>query len=244
MNRLYFLYLLIFSAFSITAFSQDTLPKFSVRNAGKERYVIGWVNNYEQVSQISIQRSFDSLRNFKTILSVADPNSKQNGYVDKDAVNDHMFYRLFIVLSGGSFFFTEAKKPFLDTAKKGAGIPNKTDNVSIQNPLNPQDQIANTTKTKDTIAIVKKEIFVPSFYVYTSKKDGNVFLNLPNADEKKYSVKFFEEDGTPLFEIKTIKETSLIIDKANFLHAGWFRFELYEGEKLKEKHKFYLAKDF
>ena len=40
------------------------------------------------------------------------------------------------------------------------------------------------------------------------------------------------------------KETALTLDKTNFYHAGWFTFELYNDEKLVEKHKFYLAKDF
>lgn len=86
--------------------------------------------------------------------------------------------------------------------------------------------------------------FVPSLYVYTHK-DGYVKINLPDEEKaKKYSIKFFEEDETFLFELKDIKEKSFKIDKANFYHAGWFRFELYEDGKLLEKHKFYLEKDF
>ena len=245
MNKCYLLSIL-FVSLGFFAFSQDTLPKFSVRNVGKESYIISWFNNYEHVNQISVQRSFDSLKNYKTILSVADPNSKQNGFVDAQAPNDHMFYRLFVVLGGGSFYFTEAKKPVLDTARKLSNAPTTKNGISF--PVTPQDvfnnPVTNNAKPKDTIAGVKKEIFIPSFYVYTRKKDGNIFLNLPNADEKKYSVKFFEEDGSPLFEVKNIKEASLIVDKSNFYHAGWFHFELYDGEKLIEKHKFYLAKEF
>jgi hypothetical protein len=85
--------------------------------------------------------------------------------------------------------------------------------------------------------------FTPSFYVYTEKR-GYVQLNLPNADQRKYSLKFFEEDGSFLFELKAIKDRSLTLDKSNFLHAGWFTFELYDDEKVVEKHKFYIAKDF
>ena len=92
------------------AFAQDTLPKFSVTNAGKNRMIVGWVNNYELVKQISIQRSFDSLGIYKTILSLTDPNAKQNGYADTKAPNDHMFYRLFVVLDKGEFIFTKPKK--------------------------------------------------------------------------------------------------------------------------------------
>ena len=73
MNRFY-LAIIAFLLVSATSFGQDTLPKFTVTNAGATRNIVGWVNTYGLVKQISIQRSFDSLTNFKTILSVADPN--------------------------------------------------------------------------------------------------------------------------------------------------------------------------
>ncbi len=84
---------------------------------------------------------------------------------------------------------------------------------------------------------------MPSFYVYTNK-DGYVFINLPDADQKKYSIKFFEENNNFLFELKPVKETALTLDKANFYRAGWYLFELYNDEKLVERHKFYLNKEF
>jgi len=204
--------------------AQDTLPKFSVKNAGNNRYIIGWVNNFPLLKQISIQRSHDSLKNYKTILSVADPNAKQNGFVDAKAPNDHMYYRLFIALDSG-YVFTAAKKPLFDTSSSF--------DLAID-------------KIKDTITvkpIIKKPDFVPSFYVYTNK-DGYVYINLPDADRKKYRIRFFEDDESFLFEIKNIKESGLTLDKTNFMHAGWFRFELYNEETLVEKNKFFLAKEF
>jgi len=90
----------------------------------------------------------------------------------------------------------------------------------------------------------KHNTFPPSPYVYTNM-DGYVRISLPdNEKAKKYSIKFFEEDGTFLFELKDIKERNFKIDKTNFYHAGLFRFELYEDGKLLEKYKFYLEKDF
>ncbi|MFN6295884.1 MAG: hypothetical protein ACK4Y0_07795, partial [Bacteroidota bacterium] len=91
--------------------AQDTLPQFSVKDIGKDRYVISWVNNYPYTAQITIQRSFDSIRGYKSILTVPDPNAKQNGYADSKAINDHMFYRLYIQLENGRFLFTAAKQP-------------------------------------------------------------------------------------------------------------------------------------
>ena len=50
---------------------------------------------------------------------------------------------------------------------------------------------------------------------------------MPDADKKKYSIKFFEEDGSPLFELKKITEPYLTLDKVNFIHSGLFNFEIY-----------------
>jgi hypothetical protein len=228
MNR-YHLLIVALLVLGFSASAQDTLPKFTVTNPGNNRMIIGWVNTYGLVKQISIQRSFDSLTNFKTILSVTDPNARQNGFADTKAPNDHMFYRLFVVLDKGQFFFTEAKKPVLDTFRL-------TKNSSI-------DRVRDTMNLGIKPVVPRKPEFIPSFYVYTNK-DGYVFINLPDADKKKYHIKFYEEDESFLFEIKNIKEPALTLDKTNFMHAGWFKFELYNDEKLVEKNKFYLAKEF
>lgn len=213
----------IFLLLSSASFAQDTLPRFSVRNVGNNRIILGWTNQFPTIKQISIQRSFDSLRKFTTILSVADPRAVQNGFADTKAPAPNMFYRLFYVLEGGTFYFTEAKRPILDTAKAVAVVVDKP--------------------KADTLVVEKPRGYVPSSYVFTNR-NGYVYINLPDASRKDYSIKFFEDNGSFLFELKGIKQKALTLDKANFVHAGWFHFELYNDEKLVERHKFYLAKDF
>lgn len=213
------------------AYSQDTLPKFHVNNLGNDaegnaRIVVSWVNNYDSLKQINIQTSHDSLKNYRTLVSMADPNAKVNGFADNKAINDHMFYRLFIVKKTGEYFFTTPKKPVVDTIKS----------------FIPTNSIKNGADKKSDIHI-KKPDFVPSFYVYTNK-EGYVFINLPDVNKEKYRIKFYEEDESFLFELKNIKQTGLTLDKANFMHAGWFLFELFNDEKLIEKHRFYLEKEF
>jgi hypothetical protein len=87
------------------------IPRFSVTNIGNNRVIIGWVNAFGPMRQISVQRSHDSSKNYKTILSVADPNAVQNGFADTKAPNDHMWYRLFYVVGTGTYYFTAAKQP-------------------------------------------------------------------------------------------------------------------------------------
>ena len=232
MNRWKPLLILCFIWCTVQSAAQDTLPRFSLRNIGSNRIIVGWVNAFPDIKQISIQRSFDSLGTYKTILTVADPRAVQNGYADTKAPNDHMYYRLFYVLEGSKFYFTTARRPVLDTAS-GKVAQLETD----INKGKKADPVFGDAGVKKTVA------FVPSFYVYTNR-DGYVFVNLPDAQQKKYSLKFFEDDDTFLFELKNVKEPALTLDKSNFFHAGWFKFELYNDDKLVERHKFYLAKDF
>lgn len=225
MKRLFFLFCIFI--FGSAAYGQDTLPRFSVKNLGNDandnpRIIISWINNFDSLKQISIQTSHDSLRNYRTLVSLTDPNAKMNGYADKIAPNDHMFYRLFVVKGNGEYFFTQVKKPSFDTAK----VVTLTENTVV-------------TKKPE----MKKPDFTPSFYIYTNK-DGYVFINLPDADRQKYHIKFYDEDNSLLFELKNIRQTGLTLDKTNFMHAGWYNFELYNEDELVERHKFYLPKEF
>ena len=259
---------LVYLAFTLLSgmlAAQDTLPNFTVKNMGNNRIIIGWVNNLPDVKQISIQRSFDSLTGYKTILTVPDPTAVQNGYADMKAINDHMFYRLYIQQDKGMYQFSKAKKPFKDTSKLAEPVA-KTDPIIKTENISPADSariMDSVTKAKpfvvkidgfpgtDSIAAPnpvtvknKPTAFVPSLYVYTNR-DGYVRVSLPDDEKpKKYSIKFFDEDNTLLFELKDIKQKTFKLDKTNFYHAGWFKFELYEDGKLLEKHKFYLEKDF
>lgn len=221
----------------INAYGQDTLPKFSVKTPGNNTALISWINSFEEVKQISIQRSFDSTKNFKTILTVADPTAPQNGYADTKAPNGNMFYRLYILLDKGVYLFSESKRPELDTVRRyetGSRVEVKTPPVIIGN-----ESVANPVINNKP----KAEVFVPSKHVYTFK-DGYVRISLPEDPEKKYSIKFYTIEDEFLFELKDLKERSFRIDKANFYRSGWFRFELSEGDDLIEKHKFYIPKEF
>ncbi|MBY0349026.1 MAG: hypothetical protein K2W79_12265 [Hydrotalea flava] len=111
-----------------------------------------------------------------------------------------------------------------------------------------------TTKTKDTLSIVAeneiilkryipKMVWKPSIFVFTNNK-GYVTIALPNTKIHDYSVKFFNDKNEFVFQMNGIKDPYLVVDKSNFLHAGWFYFELYEDHHLQEKNKFYIEKDF
>ncbi|MEJ7740864.1 MAG: hypothetical protein WKF97_25890 [Chitinophagaceae bacterium] len=271
---------------SLVSAGQDTLPKFSVTNKGNNRIIVSWTNPYGQsIRQLSIQRSFDSLKNYKSILTVPDPTPIQNGYVDSKATNDHMFYRLYIQLDSGKYLFSVAKRPAPDTAKMSwTGQPLGDNQLDVQEIEQLKRELkksgnervliikkgnnlvgvvaesglrrfrdsinyysADTIVLKSDTVIIKpfiaKDFFKPSRYVFT-ERDGNIKIFLPEAASRKYALRFFEEDNSEVFEIKQIRDPVLLVDKANFIHSGWFVFELYEDGRLMEKHKVFVPKDF
>lgn len=214
---------------------QDTLPAFSVVNKGNDRIIISWTNPYKDtIRQLSIQRSSDSVKGFKSILTLPDPTVLQNGYVDAQPSSSRIFYRLYILLDNGRYIFSLSKRPVLDTTKAAEA----SKNISVLPALSQPAVTAPSTQTKPAV-----ETFTPSRYVFTDKY-GNVKISLPDAAFKKYAIKFLEENGTPVFELKEIKDSILTLDKTNFVHSGWFRFELYEDGALKEKYKFFISKEF
>jgi len=259
---------------SALTYAQDSLPVFSVVNKGNNRIVISWNNSFPQLKQISIQRSTDSLSNFKSLITVPDPNNKQNGYLDAKAPNDKMFYRLYILVDGANFIFSKSKRPTNDSIR--AALLTDSTSKAIKDSIyvklvekiislnlpdsaltteellllrryrnnGKQDIFPNNANPKvDAIIKNKPGVVIPQYHI-VANKDGLVRISLTDFGNKKYSIKFYEDDDTFLFELKDIKEASLMLEKSNFYHSGWFKSELYESDKLIEKNRFFIPKDF
>ncbi len=209
----------IMTGLSYSSFGQDTLPNITVTKLGK-KVLVSWVNPYTNATNINIQRSADSLKNFSTIGSVINVDASTNGSVDtKEFLPSDQYYRLFISISGGSYIFTPSFRPSIDTS----GV-----DIVIETPVMAEP--------------LGKSYFVPSGHVYTGK-DNNVIISLKDAEKKNYSIRFFEDDGTFLFEIHKVSKPFLILDKVNFAHSGLFKFELFNNREIMERHKIYIPRD-
>lgn len=81
----------------------------------------------------------------------------------------------------------------------------------------------------------------PSVFMFVNP-DGNLLLALPESKLSGFRIQFYLPDGAPFFQIARLKEPSLVIDKANFLRSGWFDFEVYEHEMLRERKRIFIPK--
>lgn len=92
-------------------FGQHFLPEITAKNINN-RIIISWFNNYKKnISDILIQRSFDSLNNFTTIGSVINPQSIENGFPDDFPPYNKMYYRVTLLFEGGSYEIGPSIKP-------------------------------------------------------------------------------------------------------------------------------------
>ena len=232
----------------------DSLPQFSLTERNGIVF-IGWNNPFKEITQLIIQRSGDSSKFFKSIMSMPDPSAISNGYVDKKEGAAQQYYRIFYVLPGGRYTFTAARKPLHIEDKKIINIhpPDSVSPTTIAQ-FNPLDsikkkgliqQIGKKEDQRETNPGLKLEIsdpkliFEPSAFIF-SNEEGNLILLLPEAEKRHYHLHVFKDDGTPVFKMRNISERYLLVDRSNFYQSGWFKFELFEGALIKEKNRFFI----
>lgn len=268
--------------------AQDTLPKFTVEDKGGGRIVVSWNNPYDNLIQLAVQRSLDSVKRFSSVFSATSPELPLNGFSDKVQPGVKYYYRIFYVMRGGSYYFSKSKKPDGEKAEETKAYDNRRDQIDEK----LMEQLENTgtktdssqpekikpifiktssgvvsmmpaefkdyrdsilTRTNDTLVQVANdtisiEPYSPPYlqrtsqYVFTDR-DGFIVVKLPDAT-KKYELVFLEEDDTPVLEFKTIKQQQFTIDKTNFYHGGWYKFEIRENGRIKERNKVYLPTDY
>jgi hypothetical protein len=283
--------------------AQDSLPNFSVdvRNGA---IIIGWINPYNDIAQLIIQQSKDSISGFRSIVTMPDPAAVTNGFAYKKPNSENYYYRIFYLRSGSRYVFSIPKKPSPEIkiqelkqqqrpaddiavsknkkpqttepkeTVKSITSPLQVDSIIKSNPsiitdikkvlkadsvvLEKIDSVfkVNPEKAMKIIRFVdqvvkplqkiepttKDDIFNPSGFIFTNS-EGNLVIALPDVHKKKFSLHVMTKEGQPIFEMKNIKEPLLQIDKSNFYKSGWFKYELYEAGKLREKNRFFIPDD-
>ena len=273
MKKRCILILFFFSIFLHSVSAQQVLPAITVKNLNGKIIVSWLNEYKKSIQNIFIQRSYDSLKNYTTIGTVLNPQNTENGYPDVNPPYNKMYYRISITFEGGTYIIGPATRPIKEvfepepidiTAIPIEELPLKTTIPEIKdvvvkdltlnkkNELVPEsinkkkndslnDSKLTTLKTIVTPSRIVETAF-PSYRIYTSKQNI-VVIHMPEANNHKYQIKFFDESEKLIFEIKKITEEYLYLEKSNFIRSGWFRFEIFEDGVLIEKNKVLIGKD-
>ncbi|MBL0883402.1 MAG: hypothetical protein IBJ16_08690 [Chitinophagaceae bacterium] len=164
---------------STQTLSQRALPGFTVKDLGKGKIGISWINPYPSCNQLAVQRSTDSI-NFRTIFSAQSPELPANGFIDqKLPISPRIYYRIFYVLKGGTYFFTEIKSPEQEPNEKHTNTPPDDIHARIDLPKTEikKDSAANTV-TEKYIRIYKRgePAFQLSVTAYKGFRDSLIKL--------------------------------------------------------------------
>jgi hypothetical protein len=216
---------------------KDSLPMFKVTNPLNGNIIISWVNKYPSIKQITIQRSTDSLKNFKSIATMPDATIPQNGFSDGKVISKiKYYYRLYIVVDNRNFFNTKSQSPVVDTSWKAklAELKRKRfveDSLETELKLLAKKELEIAAQKNKIVKPVK---FIPQFVF--NNKGGDVLLKLKDASATiTYHVKFYKAEQLVL-ELKNLDEPQIVVDKVNFPQKGCYRYEIIQSDKILENH--------
>jgi hypothetical protein len=228
MKKIIFVFILCIAFCNHKAFAQ--LPKIEVVTAvGKN--IVSWVNPYNGLHSIKVQRSADSTKGYKDIGVLTKPKKGTNVYSDDQPLKGKNFYQVIVVFNPEVEWPSSRKGIFVDSnsIKNSMTVdPTKAGNAASDSALK-----ANPTLALEEVKPVFT--FTPSLHVYTNSYSGHVNIVLENTNTKKYSVVFFGNDKKEAFRIGKIKQNSTVVDKYNFNGKGTFSFSLLEDGNEVEK---------
>ena len=175
MKRIFFvLFSIVWIGFG-EAKAQDTLPNFTTRYLNKNKVQVSWINPFDKMVQLVVQRSFDSTKYFRSIFSSQSPWLPQNGFVDNNApVGYKVYYCVQYVFEGGTYFFTPSKSPSNYQPIKITTVGNDDDKDEPKDETKPG-------KKKDSSATEEKK---PVRYVKIYKRSKDSLI--PTIEYKDY----------------------------------------------------------
>lgn len=147
------------------------------------KVIVGWVNPFRDVVLINVQRSPDSLKNFKTIMGIPDPTALTNGFMDAKAPDQKQYYRLFVQQQGGKYFFTRSYRPVIDSGKTK---PKQSTPASTRPSEGEVVAQGDTLRTMPIPVWPKKETGNPPVSVQANEGKKNPRLDSMAGQKKKF----------------------------------------------------------
>jgi len=216
----------------------QSLPTLSVTTE-QAQGIISWYNQYDGVKSISVQRSLDSVRNFVTIGILNLPKKGYGIYNDLHPEVGKNYYRLSVEFGSDLEWFSNIYKIVLDSATiaKAAAFraSNPVQTPIFPTPKNGRPELKNSnTETVPAIVTPPEFTFIPSNKIYTNPYTGHVNINLEDALNRRYNIRFYDPSKNEVLRISRVSKPILILDKNNFNSRGIYSFQLFDGTSLVE----------
>ena len=223
MKKFFALLSLVFFFNIQASYSQERLPNISVTEYNG-KVIVSWQNfDKKTITNILIQRSYDSIKNFSTIGTVLNPLNTENGYMDAKPPYNRMFYRVLISFDGGSYEIGKSSRPFIendDLEDFNVTFLPKIDTINIITEVISEDTAKPIIYHVDTntVSIIKKEDFkiIDTPKIELKRKEINIDSAETHSLQKNSSlikkihpsINFY----TKVFSLKKIKPINVTLE--------------------------------
>lgn len=253
------------------SFSQEPLPDFTIKKGTQNQKVISWRNNFgDMLIVLNIQRSGDSVRNFRTVYSEPNPSLAVNAFTDMKPVPGMDYYRIYYQMKNGSYSFTKAKKVASGFVSDGLFSHLDAKHVTIKGDEDRTVTISDFHKIADSVMLgtsdslfyfsdstvnykkfnaiaainsgpVNNNSLIPvSNYLFLNA-DGSLVIRIPDNKAYDYSMVIYQPEGNAvLYKIDRFPGSEIILSKSSFMRSGFYPYELFEDGKLKERSRFQI----
>jgi hypothetical protein len=230
MNKIIVCFAFVFCVLFQINKANAQLPKIEVVTA-VGRNIVSWVNPYNDLFAIRVQRSNDSSKNYIDIGTLKKPKKGSNVFSDDVPLKGKNFYQVIVVFNPDVEWPSMRKGIYLDDASIAKSMT--VDSATAGNAAKNKALEANPTLALEEVKPVFT--FTPSNHVYTNSYTGHINIVLENTISKRYSLQFFGTDKKEAFRLDRISHDSVVLDKHNFNGKGTFSFVLLEDGKEIEK---------
>lgn len=195
----------------ITTHAQDSLPNFTVQ-ASNGAVIIGWINPYNDITQLIIQQSKDSTGGFRSIVTMPDPAAITNGFAYKKPNSENYYYRIFYLRSGSRYMFTSPKNPSIEIKSTA---PKNTDKDALEKKMISPTQLDSIIKSNSALSNdLKKALKSDSLILY---KIDSVFK--ANPEKVMKIIRYIDQVVKPIQKIEnTTKEA--IFNPSGFIFTN------------------------
>ncbi len=212
--------------FGFATFAQNneapTLPYIKIETIDGSNK-LSWICNYEGLKSVIIERSTDSVLSFTNIGYIAKPKKGLQTFEDPSPLLGKNYYKVKVLFQSELEWFSNTYKVILDSATIAASRGRSLATGST-----------NAKSGSSSGSGYTDFYFEPSRQVYTNPYTGHILINLPEALEKNYSIKFYNPDKEEVLAISRVRKKQIVLDKYNLSAKGSYMFKLFEKDEIAE----------
>lgn len=183
--------------------------------------ILSWINPYNvNTKAVFVERSSQIDTGYVSLGFVEDIENPTQFFIDPKPQAGDNYYRVVVQFKAGQEW--RSNEILMTNAPESLIVSQNISNDSLKHLVKDLGVVTDMEQSIPT--------YTPSPYVYVNPYNGNVNIELEDALEEWYVVKFYDERDRLLFEIPRVNDVFVILDKRNFQKNGLHKFKITKND--------------